>query len=318
MGFLEYNTISFNGKRNIDRFFVEKSYGFSIKNVNTEVRKMLFKLFDDVGLDEDAYLMAKDRLDALKQSNLFDKVVRVLYVDYFAIAYDYLSFMPYNEDSIADYEFIKDFKSIDEFKSFLLESDYDLLIMIKNSILFNNMSLLDKKTLYLCMMKNDVYKDFVTDDYKYDLIESNRKYNVYDAYLLYDNNLLFEKNKESAIDVSSNELFEDLVDVSTIDMENYDDIIYDVCNIFYKYAKYKIENQNAGLMLVWLVNELEEGYASFSKKMSNDTDVESTVLQVFYEYLSLNYFEKMKVQSFYNELKKDGKVKILSKKNKNS
>ena len=316
--FLEYNKLSLEQKKRMNNFFVESEYNnkILINNSNMKIREKLREVFGNADLaDENVCKTYKKELNYLKNSEFFDSFARILHTDLFTLIYDDFDCYPDNEDNQKELDFMKNINNINELKTYLLEDDYALLEAINCSIFFDYLPLLSKKRMLLNMIDNNMYKYFITNEYKYDVLECSRKYNIYDAYLIYKENLNYEEDKKNAIAKSSKDLNEDLLELNSKD---YNDIIFDICNIFYKYNKYKISNNNCDSDMVVLTNNLENDYDLFLNNMNKNIDIKLMLFQTFYEYLSLSNLDKLRVQTHYKELVDNGKVKIFNKKNKNS
>ncbi len=320
-GFLNYNKVSSDEKKKIDDYLSKSVFNKSClnSNPNARVRKMLFDLFNGVDLsDENVLDNYKDKLDYLKNNNVFDYVIKVLYLDTFTLIYDSYDCLPNDKDNIEDFNYIKSFNNISDFKNMLLEDDYVLLDYICNSICFDSYPFLSKKMIYLNMVNNNIFNDFISSEYQYDLLEYSRDYNICDACMIYDECLMDYDDKKSAYDVSCWNLHEDLFELSVINEDNYNDVIYDICNMVYKYIKWSIKVNGTDDEMIKIINHMENHFDIFLDEIEDDIDRKMRIYQLFYDYVSLSSLNKARVQTYYDKLKKAGKVKTLNKKNKNS
>ena len=323
--FILYNILSFDKKKEINDFYDKRNSDienvqFYKNNYNSVVRKALYKIFGDIDfLDDDVILKYKDELDYLKNSDEFDYVVKVLYTDLMSI--NYINFDTYPNDEYYENEFnyVKSFNNINDFKKYLLEDDILLLDAIDKTIYFGQLPLLSKKYMIRNIMDNNIYNSYVTKEYVYDVLEFNRPFAIYDAYLIYEQNLIDEKDKKIAIAKSVGDLRFDLNDLDVLDNENYNNVIYDICDVYYRYNKYKMDcNGETSTEVTSIINDMENNLDGLLFIVKNDSNVQDIVLSSFYEYVSASEIDKRRVQTHYKELVDNGKVKIFNKKNKNS
>ncbi len=323
--FILYNILSFDKKKEINDFYDKRNSDienvqFYKNNYNSVVRKALYKIFGDIDfLDDDVILKYKDELDYLKNSDEFDYVVKVLYTDLMSI--NYINFDTYPNDEYYENEFnyVKSFNNINDFKKYLLEDDILLLDAIDKTIYFGQLPLLSKKYMIRNIMDNNIYNSYVTKEYVYDVLEFNRPFAIYDAYLIYEQNLIDEKDKKIAIAKSVGDLRFDLNDLDVLDNENYNNVIYDICDVYYRYNKYKMDcNGETSTEVTSIINDMENDLDGLLFIVKNDSNVQDIVLSSFYEYVSASEIDKRRVQNHYKELVDNGKVKIFNKKNKNS
>lgn len=289
-------------------------------NPNIMIRKKICNMFKDLDIfDEECADEYQEELEEIKESEDFDKIVKVLYIDSMSNNYfEYLS-LPNDEDVKLNYEYMKDFSNIDQFKMDLLENDMVFLMAISDSIYFHNLSLIDKKQMINTMINEDAYSSYIIDDYLSDIISYNRNYNVDDAYNLYKGEYLNAKDKKIAIARATKSLKLDLMDLEIFDKNNYNEIMYDISKIFYEYNKYLFDNNlkldEENINIISIMESNLDNY--FEKLNENDVLIEK-IINSFYEYLSLNKNNKQDIDLYFKNLEDKGNVKIFNKKNKNS
>lgn len=149
--YLSYSLLPEYKKIEIQNFYKNKDDQINlnrsvINNPNTKIRKKLSDNFDVMNsFDEETVDYYANELETLKNSDVFDEIVSVLYIDSMSISYyKHLAF-PTDEDVRLDFEYLKEFSDIKDFKMQLLENDMMLLDAISKSISFYNMSILSKK-----------------------------------------------------------------------------------------------------------------------------------------------------------------------------
>ena len=232
--------------------------------------------------------------------------------------FEYLS-LPNDEDVKLNYEYMKDFSNIDQFKMDLLENDMVFLMAISDSIYFHNLSLIDKKQMINTMINEDAYSSYIIDDYLSDIISYNRNYNVDDAYNLYKEEYLNVKDKKIAIARATKNLKLDLMDLEIFDKNNYNEIMYDISKIFYEYNKYLFDNNlKSNKENINIISMMESNLDNYFKMLNENVVLVEMVINSFYEYLSLNKNIKQDIDLYFKNLEDKGKVKIFNKKNKNS
>lgn len=291
-----------------------------ISNPNTIIRKTLCDIFKEIpSIDEQSLDKYKDELEKLKESSIFDEIVKVLYVDdMITCSFEYLTF-PNDELAKENYDYISQMKSIEEYENSLLEDDFGLLYAIGNSTDFYNTSLIDKKDMLKTLHNYKIFDSFIIKNYLFDLIEFGRKYSVDDASLIYYKLYDLENDKKIAVAKSTYELECDLLDLQLVDENNYDEVVYDISKIFYEYNKYlldngvKIEKTNKKI-----ISMMEKNIDDFFSKLYQDGKLLESIIKSFYEYISCDELKKQIVLSNYEKQIKSGKVKIFNKKNKNS
>ena len=318
--YLSYELLDDKNKNEIINYLKSCKRKETINNPNDKIRDMLKNNFKNINIyDEEEVKDNIDIITKLKESPYFDFIVSVLYTDSMYLNYyDYFSF-PNDPDIKTNYEYIKNMKSIDEFKKNLLENDMVLLDAIDKSTVFSDFTLLTKKEVLLTLENDDVFGSFITDNYIFDKLSSARDYDLEDAKLLYRENLLSIKDKKLAVAHSTSELLADLLDLSVMYVDNYKEILYDLTEIYYEYNKYMFDNENDidiedRHILKYIDNDLNaflvqiEGNEKVLEKLSNS----------FYKYISLANLDKDKIKHYYDNLCKKGKVKVFNKKKRGS
>ena len=318
--YLSYELLDDKNKNEIINYLKSCKRKEIINNPNDKIRDMLKNNFKNINIyDEEEVKDNIDIITKLKESSYFDFIVSVLYTDSMYLNYyDYFSF-PNDFDIKTNYEYIKNMKSIDEFKKDLLENDMVLLDAIDKSTVFSDFTLLTKKEVLLTLENDDVFGSFLTDNYIFDKLSSARCYDLEDAKMIYRKNLLSIKDKKLAVAHSTSELLADLRTLRDICIDNYKEILYDLTEIYYEYNKYMFDNENDidiedRHILKYIDNDLNaflvqiEGNEKVLEKLSNS----------FYKYISLANLDKDKIKHYYDNLCKNGKVKVFNKKKRGS
>ena len=313
--YLSYELLDDKNKNEIINYLKSCKRKEIINNPNDKIRDMLKNNFKNINIyDEEEVKDNIDIITKLKESSYFDFIVSVLYTDSMYLNYyDYFSF-PNDFDIKTNYEYIKNMKSIDEFKKDLLENDMVLLDAIDKSTVFSDFTLLTKKEVLLTLENDDVFGSFLTDNYIFDKLSSARCYDLEDAKMIYRKNLLSIKDKKLAVAHSTSELLADLRTLRDICIDNYKEILYDLTEIYYEYNKYMFDNENDidiedRHILKYIDNDLNtflvqiEGNEKVLEKLSNS----------FYKYISLANLDKDKIKHYYDNLCKNGKVKVFNK-----
>ena len=318
--YLSYELLDYKNKNEIINYLKSCKRKEIINNPNDKIRDMLKNNFKNINIyDEEEVKDNIDIITKLKESSYFDFIVSVLYTDSMYLNYyDYFSF-PNDFDIKTNYEYIKNMKSIDEFKKGLLENDMVLLDAIDKSTVFSDFTLLTKKEVLLSLENDDVFGSFLTDNYIFDKLSSARRYDLEDAKMIYREKLLSIKDKKLAVAHSTSELLADLRTLRDICIDNYKEILYDLTEIYYEYNKYMFDNENDidiedRHILKYIDNDLNaflvqiEGNEKVLEKLSNS----------FYKYISLANLDKDKIKHYYDNLCKNGKVKVFNKKKRGS
>ena len=318
--YLSYELLDDKNKNEIINYLKSCKRKEVINNPNDKIRDMLKNNFKNINIyDEEEVNDNIDIITKLMESSYFDFIVSVLYTDSMYLNYyDYFSF-PNDPDIKTNYEYIKNMKSIDEFKKDLLENDMVLLDAIDKSTVFSDFTLLTKKEVLLTLENHDVFGSFITDNYIFDKLSSARRYDLEDAKMIYREKLLSIKDKKLAVAHSTSELLADLRTLRDICIDNYKEILYDLTEIYYEYNKYMFDNENDidiedRHILKYIDNDLNaflvqiEGNEKVLEKLSNS----------FYKYISLANLDKDKIKHYYDNLCKNGKVKVFNKKKRGS
>ena len=318
--YLSYELLDDKNKNEIINYLKSCKRKEIINNPNDKIRDMLKNNFKNINIyDEEEVKDNIDIITKLKESSYFDFIVSVLYTDSMYLNYYDYSAYPNDYDIKTNYEYIKNMKSIDEFKKDLLENDMVLLDAIDKSTVFSDFTLLTKKEVLLTLENDDVFGSFLTDNYIFDKLSSARRYDLEDAKMIYREKLLSIKDKKLAVAHSTSELLADLRTLRDICIDNYKEILYDLTEIYYEYNKYMFDNENDidiedRHILKYIDNDLNtflvqiEGNEKVLEKLSNS----------FYKYTSLANLDKDKIKHYYDNLCKNGKVKVFNKKKRGS
>lgn len=318
--YLSYELLDDKNKNEIINYLKSCKRKEIINNPNDKIRDMLKNNFKNINIyDEEEVKDNIDIITKLKESSYFDFIVSVLYTDSMYLNYYYYFSFPNDFDIKTNYEYIKNMKSIDEFKKGLLENDMVLLDAIDKSTVFSDFTLLTKKEVLLTLENDDVFGSFLTDNYIFDKLSSARRYDLEDAKMIYREKLLSIKDKKLAVAHSTSELLADLRTLRDICIDNYKEILYDLTEIYYEYNKYMFDNENDidiedRHILKYIDNDLNaflvqiEGNEKVLEKLSNS----------FYKYISLANLDKDKIKHYYDNLCKNGKVKVFNKKKRGS
>ena len=319
--YLSFLMLDDDKKMKISDFMNKKDNKYStcfddIDNPNTKIRKFLKSLFNDVDYyNKNKLLKNIDNIKILKNSDLFDLIVEVLYTD--AIYSEFMNNLGYLCTRIVniEYEYIKNMHSIKEFKNYLYENDLTMLRFIKNSIEFDDAYLMDKKDILGCVDK----KSFeLSNIYLFDKISYAKPFDMNEVHSIYKKILDSFKDKNLVIIRSASDLSIDLLDLSYYDSKNYKDMFYKVLEIYYKYNKYLISiNEVISLENELLLKKIEENLNAFFNAKNID-DILYILCLDFYKYLYSSNLDKDKIDIYYENMKKRGKVKLFSNKKRGS
>lgn len=318
--YLSYELLDDKNKNEIINYLKSCKRKEIINNPNDKIRDMLKNNFKNINIyDEEEVKDNIDIITKLKESSYFDFIVSVLYTDSMYLNYyDYFSF-PNDFDIKTNYEYIKNMKSIDEFKKDLLENDMVLLDAIDKSTVFSDFTLLTKKEVLLTLENDDVFGSFLTDNYIFDKLSSARDYDLEDAKLLYRENLLSIKDKKLAVAHSTSELLADLRTLRDICIDNYKEILYDLTEIYYEYNKYMFDNENdVDIEDRHILKYIDNDLNTFLVQIEGNEKVLEKLSNSFYKYISLANLDKDKIKHYYDNLCKNGKVKVFNKKKRGS
>lgn len=318
--YLSYELLDDKNKNEIINYLKSCKRKEIINNPNDKIRDMLKNNFKNINIyDEEEVKDNIDIITKLKESSYFDFIVSVLYTDSMYLNYyDYFSF-PNDFDIKTNYEYIKNMKSIDEFKKGLLENDMVLLDAIDKSTVFSDFTLLTKKEVLLTLENDDVFDSFLTDNYIFDKLSSARRYDLEDAKMIYRKNLLSIKDKKLAVAHSTLELLADLRTLRDICIDNYKEILYDLTEIYYEYNKYMFDNENdIDIEDRHILKYIDNNLNAFLVQIEGNEKVLEKLSNSFYKYISLANLDKDKIKHYYDNLCKNGKVKVFNKKKRGS
>lgn len=318
--YLSYELLDDKNKNEIINYLKSCKRKEIINNPNDKIRDMLKNNFKNINIHDEEEV--KDNIDIitkLKESSYFDFIVSVLYTDSMYLNYyDYFSF-PNDPDIKTNYEYIKNMKSIDEFKKNLLENDMVLLDAIDKSTVFSDFTLLTKKEVLLTLENDDVFGSFITDNYIFDKLSSARRYDLEDAKMIYREKLLSIKDKKLAAAHSTSELLADLRTLRDICIDNYKEILYDLTEIYYEYNKYMFDNENdVDIEDRHILKYIDNDLNTFLVQIEGNEKVLEKLSNSFYKYISLANLDKDKIKHYYDNLCKNGKVKVFNKKKQGS
>ena len=318
--YLSYELLDDKNKNEIINYLKSCKRKEIINNPNDKVRDMLKNNFKNINIyDEEEVKDNIDIITKLKESSYFDFIVSVLYTDSMYLNYyDYFSF-PNDFDIKTNYEYIKNMKSIDEFKKDLLENDMVLLDAIDKSTVFSDFTLLTKKEVLLTLENDDVFGSFLTDNYIFDKLSSARRYDLEDAKMIYIEKLLSIKDKKLAVAHSTLKLLADLRTLRDICIDNYKEILYDLTEIYYEYNKYMFDNENdIDIEDRYILKYIDNDLNTFLVQIEGNEKVLEKLSNSFYKYISLANLDKDKIKHYYDNLCKNGKVKVFNKKKRGS
>lgn len=318
--YLSYELLDDKNKNEIINYLKSCKRKEIINNPNDKIRDMLKNNFKNINIyDEEEVKDNIDIITKLKESSYFDFIVSVLYTDSMYLNYyDYFSF-PNDFDIKINYEYIKNMKSIDEFKKDLLENDMVLLDAIDKSTVFSDFTLLTKKEVLLTLENDDVFASFITDNYIFDKLSSARDYDLEDVKMIYRENLLSIKDKKLAVAHSTSELLADLGTLRDICIDNYKEILYDLTEIYYEYNKYMFDNENdVDIEDRHILKYIDNDLNTFLVQIEGNEKVLEKLSNSFYKYISLANLDKDKIKHYYDNLCKNGKVKVFNKKKRGS
>lgn len=318
--YLSYELLDDKKKNEIINYLKSYKRKEIINNPNDKIRDMLKNNFKNINIyDEEEVKDNIDIITKLKESSYFDFIVSVLYTDSMYLNYYDYSAYPNDYDIKTNYEYIKNMKSIDEFKKDLLENDMVLLDAIDKSTVFSDFTLLTKKEVLLTLENDDIFDLFLTDNYIFDKLSSARCYDLEDAKMIYREKLLSIKDKKLAVAYSTSELLADLSTLRDICIDNYKEILYDLTEIYYEYNKYMFDNENDidiedRHILKYIDNDLK----TFLVQIDGNEKVLEKLSNSFYKYISLANLDKDKIKHYYDNLCKNGKAKVFNKKKRGS
>ena len=194
-----------------------------------------------------------------------------------------------------------------------------LLDAINKSITFYDFSILSKKEALLTLENENVFESFLTNNYIFDKLSCAREYTLEDARMIYKENLLSIKDKKLAVAHSTSELLADLLDLSVIYPDNYKDILFDLTKVYYEYNKYLFDN-NAQIEIEdeHILKSIDKNLDDFLVQIENNSNVIGRISNCFYKYVSSSSLDKDKIKRHYENLSKNGKVKVFNKKKRGS
>lgn len=318
--YLSYELLDDKNKNEIINYLKSCKRKETINNPNDKIRDMLKNNFKNINIyDEEEVKDNIDIITKLKESSYFDFIVSVLYTDSMYLNYYDYSAYPNDYDIKTNYEYIKNMKSIDEFKKDLLENDMVLLDAIDKSITFYDFSILSKKEVMFTLENDDVFESFLTDNYIFDELSYARDYDLEDAKLLYRENLLSIKDKKLAVAHSTSELLADLLDLSVMHVDNYRGILYDLTKVYYEYNKYLFDNDvKLDIEDEHILKSIDDDLDTFLVQIEGNDEVLERISNTFYKFISSSALNKDKMKKHYENLCIEGKAKVFNKKKRGS
>ena len=320
--YLSYELLDNTKKNEIINYLNSKSSKREnlVNSPNDKIRSMLKQRFRNINIyDEKEVKDNIDIIEKLKESSYFDFIVSVLYTDSMYLNYYDYSAYPNDLDIKNNYEYIKDMKSIDEFKKDLLENDMVLLDAIDKSISFSNFTLLTKKEVLLTLENGNVFDSFLNDNYIFDKLSYARCYDLEDAELIYKENLLSINDKKLAVAHSTSELLADLLDLSVMYTDNYKDMLYDLTKVYYEYNKYLFDNDvKLDIKDECILDSIDDDLDGFLNRVEEKSEILEIVCNSFYKFVSSSTLTKDKMKKHYENLCNEGKAKVFNKKKRGS
>lgn len=320
--YLSYELLDNTKKNEIINYLNSKSSKREnlVNSPNDKIRGMLKQRFKNINIyDEEEVKDNIDIIEKLKESSYFDFIVSILYTDSMYLNYYDYSAYPNDLDIKNNYEYIKDMKSIDEFKKDLLENDMVFLDAIDKSIRFYDFTLLTKKEVLLTLENGNVFDSFLNDNYIFDKLSYARCYDLEDAELIYKENLLSINDKKLAVAHSTSELLADLLDLSVMYTDNYKDMLYDLTKVYYEYNKYLIDNDvKLDIKDECILDSIDDDLDGFLNRVEEKSEILEIVCNSFYKFASSSILTKDKMKKHYDNLCKNGKVKVFNKKKRGS
>lgn len=147
----------------------------------------------------------------------------------------------------------------------------------------------------------------------------NRNFDLNDAFDIYINELISIKDRKLAVANATGALQADLLDLSVMYPKNYEDMLYDLAKIYYEYNKYLFDKENKSDALDDnMLKSIDKNLDDFLMRLKDDEEVLERVVNTFYEYVSFGNLDKDKIKVYYENLCKEGKAKVFSKKKRGS
>ena len=315
--YLSYCLLDKNEKKKINEHMISSGEYF-ILNPNELIREFLSKTFSGLNASsEECVYEYKDVLDFIKNDIfILNTIAPVLYID--ELTYSVSKYISSdNKSSKTELDFIKNISTIDEYKQYLIENDYNFLVVIYKSIYLHFQDFIDKKTSIINMIDGDYYADLITNNYIFDIMEFYRKYQMKDVYDIYNIEYKKDNNEEQAAIRSSATLANNLLDVRLIEEDNYKELMKNICKIFYSYEKYKIFAKDKSITTFddEILKRIEKDTDEFINSIVSSYGELIYILQVFYEYCSLPMHEISEIKQYVdNDLINDKVIKKLNHK----
>ena len=143
--------------------------------------------------------------------------------------------------------------------------------------------------------------------------------NYHESLFDFKDKLLSLKDKKLAVAHSTSELLADLLDLSVMYVDNYKEILYDLTEIYYEYNKYMFDNGNdIDIEDEHILKSIDNDLNTFLVQIEGNEKVLEKLSNAFYKYISLTNLDKDKIKHYYDNLCKNGKVKVFNKKKRGS
>ena len=283
------------------------------RNSNTKIREFLWEYFSDIDEFDDENIEKYDKyINAIEESDIYDDIIDVIYNDtYSIISYEYL--VNSNKAFEGEYEYIKSFNDIEEFKMALQEDKITLLNYATYSADYYKTPFLDKRNIIYDLDENGVYSESLNDVYKDD-----KNYYIKKPSINYIETMYKEVYKDCCYDSLSalinvkSTMTIDILDLKEKNKKEYFDIMYDLIK---EYQIYKISSSNDKIYEKDndILDKINNNMNDFINNI--DTYELDYILNEYLVYYSLPLEEKENLKSNLINKQKSGKVKLIKRKN---
>ena len=283
------------------------------RNSNTKIREFLWEYFSDIDEFDDENIEKYDKyINAIEESDIYDDIIDVIYNDtYSIISYEYL--VNSNKAFEGEYEYIKSFNDIEEFKMALQEDKITLLNYATYSADYYKTPFLDKRNIIYDLDENGVYSESLNDVYKDD-----KNYYIKKPSINYIETMYKEVYKDCCYDPLSalinvkSTMTIDILDLKKRNKKEYFDIMYDLLK---EYQIYKISSSNDKIYEKDndILDKINNNMNDFINNI--DTYELDYILNEYLVYYSLPLEEKENLKSNLINKQKSGKVKLIKRKN---
>lgn len=302
--------------RKPDKMFDKKR----INNKNDDIREKVIDIYSEIDdlITEEEQEEAKSTIyeELLSCDNLND-IEKIMYNDSMSIICGcYYRHIPH--DIQKDYDILMSLNNFDEFKKMVETNEYLFFIYLRYVQEMYYKPLLDKKDMILTLIENKSYNKFLIHPFIPDVLAAGVDYDLADLVDLYDAEFASSDNKEKASYKAVYKACADIEDLWFISPDNQKRLIEKILKIYYMYIKFLIFHGTANDNSKKTIEQMENNLDEFIDKFKCDYDIKWEVLCFYYEYVSLEDYEKDNVKKYYNDIDNKGKIKIFSQKNKNS